>query len=57
MHISDIQVNKYLIERGIDKINAKKIAEWLENNKVNLASIQGLEILQELRNILEDKRT
>lgn len=47
---------EYLIERGIDKINAKKIAEWLENNKVKLASIQGLEILQELRNVLEDKR-
>lgn len=47
---------EYLIERGIDKEHARTIAEWLENNKGKLASIQGFEILEELRSLFEDKK-
>lgn len=45
---------EYLIERGIDKAEAHKIAEWLEHNKEKLAAMQSNEILQVLREVLED---
>ncbi len=47
---------EYLIERGIDKAEAHKIAEWLEQNKEKLASIQSNEILQALREVLEEEK-
>jgi len=42
-----------LIERGIDKLKAHEIAEWLERNKEKLANMQSNEILQALREVLE----
>ena len=44
---------EYLIERGNDKAQAQKIAEWLEHNKEKLATMQSNEVLQALRKVLE----
>jgi len=44
---------EYLIERGSDKAQAQKIAEWLEHNKEKLATMQSNEILQALREALK----
>jgi hypothetical protein len=53
--IDTIQVQtEYLIERGIDKSQAHRIAEWLENNKEKLAEMQSNELLQALRAVLEE---
>ena len=46
---------EYFTERGIDKEEAKNIAEWLEHNKEKLASTQSNEILRSLREILQKK--
>jgi DNA repair exonuclease SbcCD nuclease subunit len=48
---------EYLAERGIEKITAQKIAEWLENNKERLANMQNSDILNMLREVLEEKGT
>lgn len=45
----------YLAERGIEKAEARKIAEWLEHNKERLAEMQSKDILNALRNILHKK--
>lgn len=47
--------NEYLIERGIDNAKARKIAEWLEHNKEKLAAMQSTEILQALREALNEQ--
>jgi DNA repair exonuclease SbcCD nuclease subunit len=42
----------YLAERGIEKAEARKIAEWLEHNKERLAEMQSRDILNALRDML-----
>ncbi len=48
---------EYMIERGIDKNEALKIAEWLEHNKEKLATSQSDEILRALRAVLGESKT
>lgn len=47
---------EYLVERGVNKTEAHKIAEWLEHNKEKLATMQSKEILQALREVLKEKK-
>jgi DNA repair exonuclease SbcCD nuclease subunit len=43
---------EYLIERGIEKEKARKIAEWLENDKVRISNMQSSNILKVLRELI-----
>jgi len=43
----------YLAERGIEKADAQKIAEWVERNKERLADMQSKDILNALRKVLK----
>jgi predicted phosphodiesterase len=45
----------YLTDRGIKKGVAKKIAEWLEHGKNDLATMQSNELLHALRSILQSE--
>jgi DNA repair exonuclease SbcCD nuclease subunit len=45
----------YLQERGISKQVSKKIAEWLENNREDLALMQSQELLKSLRSVLKSE--
>jgi DNA repair exonuclease SbcCD nuclease subunit len=44
--------SEYLIERGIEKEKARKIAEWLENDKVRISNMQSSNILKVLRELI-----
>ncbi|MCK5628459.1 metallophosphoesterase [Candidatus Bathyarchaeota archaeon] len=48
--------SEYLSDNGINKITAKSIVEWLENNKEQLGILKEGEMLQALRNILNSKK-
>ena len=43
---------EYLIERGIEKDEARKLAEWLEHNRDKLSSLRSQEIVDALREVL-----
>lgn len=47
---------QYLLERGIVKSEAHKIAEWMEHNKEKLAIMQSRLLLQALREVLEEQK-
>lgn len=47
---------QYLLERGIVKSEAHKIAEWMEHNKEKLATMQSRLLLQALREVLEEHK-
>lgn len=47
---------QYLLERGIVKSEAHKIAEWMEHNKEKLATMQSRLLLQALREVLEEQK-
>jgi DNA repair exonuclease SbcCD nuclease subunit len=43
---------EYLVERGIEKTEARKLAEWLEKNRDKLSSLRSHEIVTALREVL-----
>jgi len=47
---------QYLLERGVAKSEAHKVAEWMEHNKEKLATMRSSLLLQALREVLEEQK-